>query len=369
MTLMKILFAFALTYLSVNCNNDNMVPDPAPPDTTEWPADDIRTVKSGLNYPWEILWGKDDHLWITERGGKISKLDPKTGATLFSATISDVSDQGEGGLLGMVQHPEFLNNGLIYVVYNYRNSGDYREKLVRMKVSNNSLTEPLVLLDNIPASSIHNGSRLLISQDNKLWITTGDAANSSAAQNLSSLSGKVHRLNLDGTIPNDNPYPGNTVWSFGHRNPQGMVMINEKLYASEHGPSVEDELNIIQKGRNYGWPEVTGPCDGGEQSFCSSQNVVAPIWSSGNSTIAVAGIDYYNNDRIGRWKNSILMTTLKDATLYQLKLNNGGNIESVSQFYRGDWGRLRDVCVSPAGRVYICTSNGGGSDRIVEIQR
>jgi aldose sugar dehydrogenase len=366
----RIIITLAFSLQLINCNKSKTVAETDPPNNDdEWPTDDIRTVKAGLNYPWEILWGKDDHIWMTERTGRISKIDPKTGAIIFSAAIQDVVGRGEGGLLGMVHHPDFLTNGLLYVVYNYDKAGTYTEKVVRLKYSNNSFSEPLVLIDNIPASSIHNGSRLLITVDNKLIVTTGDAANSSSSQTLSSLSGKILRINLDGTIPADNPFPNNPVWSFGHRNPQGIVLLNEKLYASEHGPSVEDEMNIIQQGRNFGWPNVTGPCDGEEQNFCIINNVVAPIWSSGSSTIAVAGIDYYNNDRIGRWKNSILMTTLKDATLYQLKLNSTGTVESVSEFYRGEWGRLRDICISPEGRVYICTSNGGGNDRIVEIQR
>jgi glucose/arabinose dehydrogenase len=267
----------------------------------------------------------------------------------------------------MVHHPDFLNNGFLYVVYNYQSSGNYLEKVVRFKFADNTLKEPTILLQNIPASGIHNGSRLWITEDNKLFVSTGDASNSSSAQSTSALSGKILRLNLDGSIPQDNPLSGNPVWSFGHRNPQGLVIVNGRIYTSEHGPSVEDEVNIIEKGRNYGWPEVNGPCDGSEQTFCTANNVVSPIWSSGGSTVATAGLDYYNNVRIPEWGNSLLLATLKDATLYQLKLNSSGTaVESVSQFFRGNWGRLRDICISPAGRVYICTSNGS-DDKIIEI--
>ena len=333
-----------------------------------WPADKVRVVKSGLSFPWEILWGKDNHIWMTERGGKISKIDPLNGTTVFSASIPDVVSNGEGGLLGMVHHPDFVNNGLLYVVYNYENNGNYREKVVRFRVADNTLKDELTLLQNIPASGIHNGSRLWITEDNKLLISTGDASNSSNAQSTGSLSGKVLRLNLDGSIPQDNPISNSPVWSFGHRNPQGLVIANGKTYISEHGPSVEDEVNIVQKGRNYGWPNVTGPCDGSEQTFCIANNIVPPIWSSGGSTAATAGLDYYNNDRIATWTNSLLLTTLKDATLYQLKLSTDGNsVQSVTPYFKGNWGRLRDICISPAGRVYLCTSNGG-NDKIIEIQ-
>ncbi|PWV47037.1 sorbosone dehydrogenase family protein [Chitinophaga sp. S165] len=335
--------------INVSCQKDGDRPD------DNWPVDSIRRVKDGLNFPWEILWGKDDHIWMTERGGKISKIDPKTGTTIFSAQLPDVVSQGEGGLLGMVHHPDFLNNGHLYVVYNYNNGGDYREKVVRLSFSNNALGSPLTILDNIGASSVHNGSRLLITPDNKLLITTGDASNTGNSQNISSLNGKILRVNLDGTIPADNPVPGNPYWTYGHRNPQGMVFVNDILYASEHGPNIQDEINIIEKGQNYGWPNVT-------------TNIKMPVWSSGNRTVAVCGLDYYNHDRIGQWKNSLLLLTLKDATLYQFPLNNAGQVASVPKLYfDGKWGRLRDLCISPQGRVYVCTSNGGNDDQLLEI--
>lgn len=343
--------------------------DPGTPPDEDWPSDSIRVLRSNLNFPWEILWGKDNHIWMTERAGKVSKINPETGATVFSHTITDVVSNGEGGLLGMVQHPDFSSNGYLYVVYNYNSPSGYREKVVRFTAQNNTLTAPFTLIDSIPAAGIHNGSRLLIAGD-KLFITTGDANASARSQNTSVVNGKVLRLNLDGTVPADNPISGNPYWSLGHRNAQGLVMVNNKLYASEHGAGVEDELNIIEKGRNYGWPRVEGPCNGSETSFCSENNVKGPIWSTGNVTLATCGLDYYNNDRIPAWKNSLLLTTLKDATLYRFALSVDGNSVSAPQkYFDGTWGRLRDICVSPAGRVYLCTSNGNNGDKLVEISR
>ena len=350
------------------CNKKRGTADPS-----TWSTDSIRIVKGNLHHVWEILWGPDDHIWYTERNGKISKVNPANGSVVFSATVSDVQSNNEGGLLGMALHPDFLSNGLLYVVYNYDGNNGYREKLVRFRLNNNALTDPTTLIDNIPASSIHNGSRVRIENDgpgHKIYFTTGDAANGSNSQDVNSRNGKVLRLNLDGSIPSDNPIAGNPMWSYGHRNAQGLIYVNNKWYSSEHGPSIEDELNIVLKGRNYGWPQVNGPCDGGEVNFCNSNDVVEPIWSSGNNTNAVCGIDYYNHDRIPQWKNSILMTTLKDQTLIQLKLSNDGNsVVSTSAFYRNQFGRLRDVCVSPGGRVYICTSSGGNQDKIIEISK
>jgi aldose sugar dehydrogenase len=351
------------------CKSKDNQPPVLPDD---WPTDSTRVLSNKLNYPWEILWGKDDFIWMTERGGKISKINPKTAEVVFSATIPDVVSNSEGGLLGMVQHPDFVNNGLFYVVYNYNNRL-YQEKLVQMKFANNSIQPVDTLVENIPASNIHNGSRLWITNEAppKIFMTTGDAAVQNNAQQTTSLSGKVLRFNLDGSIPADNPIAGSPVWSFGHRNPQGLVVANGIMYASEHGPNIEDEVNIIEKNSNYGWPNVMGPCnEAAEITFCTANNVKPPLWSSGSVTFAFCGLDYYNNDLIAGWKNALLLTTLKDASLRVLTLSaNGQTVTKDQTVFKGRFGRIRDICVSPAGRVYLCTSNGGNADVLVEISK
>lgn len=325
-------------------------------------------IASGLSHVWEILWGPDNHIWMTERGGRVSRLNPATGVVTPLLTISEVQATGEGGLLGMVLHPNFTTTPHVFVVYDYNDGGNYREKVVRFTYNGTTLTTPTTIIDNINAAGIHNGSRLVIVND-KLFITTGDAANDASAQNTSSRNGKVLRVNLDGSIPADNPVAGNPYWSFGHRNPQGLVYANNRLYSSEHGPSNDDEINIIEKGRNYGWPGVHGFCNtSSEQSFCNANDVEQPltVWTP---TIATCGLDYYNNDHIPQWKNSLLLVTLKDATLYQLKLyDDFDGITNANEYYSGDYGRLRDLCISPDGKVYISTSNGG-NDRVIEIRR
>ena len=202
-------------------------------------------------------------------------------------------------------------------------------------------------------------------------MTTGDASVQPNAQSTSSVSGKVLRFNLDGSIPADNPFAGSAVWSYGHRNQQGLVVANGIMYASEHGPNQEDEVNIIEKKRNYGWPKVNGPCDeNAEKSFCTANNVKEPIWSSGSNTIAVCGLDYYNSNQIPEWKNSLLMCTLKDASLRVLTLSNDGlSLTNQYTFFKNRFGRIRDICVSPAGKVYLCTSNGSNGDVLVELSK
>ncbi len=355
-----------LIIFSYSCSSCNSSPRSDTAD--DEPSDSVRILRNGLNYPWEILWGKDDHIWMTERGGKVSKLDPGTGATVFSSSIAEVVSRGEGGLLGMAQHPDFLSNGLFYVVYNYRSRGDYLEKLVQMKYQDGTIRSVKTFIEDIPAANFHNGSRLLVNGD-KLFMTTGDATVQPNSQNTSSFSGKVLRFNLDGSIPPGNPFAGSPVWSYGHRNQQGLVVVNGIMYASEHGPAIEDEVNIIEKKRNYGWPTVNGPCDqAGEMNFCTANNVKEPIWSSGNSTIAVCGLDHYGGNRIPEWKDCLLMLTLKDASLRALKLSvDGKRIAGEHTYFKNRFGRLRDICISPAGKVYICTSNGSNGDVLLEV--
>lgn len=339
-------------------------PDSSPGDA------DIKdsVIVQNLNFPWEILWGPDNHIWMTERGGRISRINPATGAVIPLLTISEVVSNGEGGLLGMTLHPEFSTTPHVFVVYDYNNGSNYREKVVRYTYTGSTLTSPVTLIDNIAAASIHNGSRLLIA-NNKLFITTGDASNQSLPQNSSALNGKILRLNLDGSIPSDNPVAGNPYWSLGHRNPQGLVLANNKLYSSEHGPNNDDEINIIEKGRNYGWPNVQGYCnESGEQSFCNANNVVQPM-QAWTPTIATSGLDYYDKDLLPQWKNSLLLVALKNSRLYQLKLDaNGTSVVNTSEYFNNKYGRMRDLCISPAGKVYICTSNGGNSDRVIEVK-
>ncbi len=337
---------------------------------------DTSSIVTGLDTPWEILWGPDDHIWLSERNGTISRLNPESGDLTELISIGDVNEENEGGLLGMVLHPDFINHPHVFVVYNYIGSSGIEERLVRYTYSNGELGSPVTLLEGIDGAGNHNGSRLVIDAEQKLYMTTGDAAKTSQSQDINSLNGKVLRMNLDGSVPEDNPVTGSYIWTWGHRNAQGLVISPAGLmYSSEHGTSNDDEVNIIEKGRNYGWPNVEGFCDEpSETQFCSDSNVVEPIvaWTP---TLAVAGTDFYNHAAIPEWQNSLLVTTLKDGSLVVLQLSaDGRSVISEELLFYYWWGRLRDICISPDGRVFLAVSNRdgrgtvqAGDDRIVEL--
>lgn len=364
-----LIFSFFLILVTgTACKKSSKTPDIIP-ETVQDAAFDIQILSQGLTHPWELVWSNDNYIWMTERGGKISRVNPDNGNVSAVFTIPDVKSTGEGGLLGMVLHPAFNENPHVFVAYNYDKSGTYAEKIVKYTYNGSTLINPMIILDNIPASSIHNGCRLLISSDLKLFISTGDASNQASAQNINSLSGKILRLNLDGTVPQDNPIASNPVWSFGHRNPQGLVFVKGNLFSSEHGPNTDDEINQILKNRNYGWPSVNGFCnESGEQSFCNSNNVVEPL-KSWTPTLAVSGMDFYDHGAIPQWKNSLILATLKDQTLYQLKFDaSTSKIEEIKEIFRNTYGRLRDVCSAPDGRVFVATSNGS-NDKIIVLKK
>jgi glucose/arabinose dehydrogenase len=208
-------------------------------------------------------------------------------------------------------------------------------------------------------------------------MTTGDAQLRPESQNPASLNGKILRLNLDGTIPANNPTPGSAVYTLGHRNPQGLTRApSGKLYSAEHGEAIDDEVNLIEAGRNYGWPNIEGPCNiPAEQAFCTANNVREPL-TSYTPTLGVSGLAYYTHPAIPEWNNSLLLLSLKAGTLTRLQLNAAGDqVTSQNNVWAGAYGRLRAVCVSPQGRIYIGTSNRDGrgnaaatDDRILVLE-
>lgn len=340
---------------------------------------DISVVAKGLNVPWEITWGPDDKIWMTEQHGEISKIDPKTGEKKRILEIKEVWKDRTTGLLGMAIHPNTREYPYVFVDYTIKDNKKIFSKLVRYTIQQDTLINPKTLLV-IPGNTGHNGSRLAISPNGKLLWATGDAANYKNAQNDESLNGKILRLNIDGTVPENNPVEGSYVWAKGFRNMQGLVFSKRGfLYTSEHGDALEDEVNLIVKGGNYGWPNIEGIHDTEEEKkYAEKYNTIEPLLSW-TPTIAPAGMTHYGSNNIPEWENSLLLTTLKARSLRVLKLNNDGTkILSENIFLENEYGRLRSVCVSPNGDIYVSTSNKdwnpyskpvGFDDRILKISK
>lgn len=341
----------------------------------------IRTLVGDLSIPWDLQIASNGQLWVTQRGGTVTVVDTATGLVQNVGTVSGVLERGEGGLMGMALHPDYPANATIYFAHSYDGGGgSVKNRLVRLGFDGFQLHSQETLLDDIPGSFNHNGARLLVGPDRFIYMTTGDAEGPNRAIDLASLAGKILRLTLDGRAAPGNPF-ATEIFSFGHRNAQGLAFApaTDILYATEHGPSSNDEINRILVGRNHGWPEVHGYCHdedvfgGAEAQFCRENNVNEPvaIWTP---TVAPAGAEFYTSTTIPGWDGSFLFTALKGQALYRITLGSeGGRAVGQEVLFQGEFGRLRDVAVGGRGELYLATSNRDGrgdilgADRVIQV--
>jgi glucose/arabinose dehydrogenase len=321
----------------------------------------VTVVASGLEVPWALAFAPDGRLFVTERPGRIGVVE--AGRVRPVATLP-VEARGEAGLMGLALDPRFGDNGRMYACYTTRKGDDLVNRVVALRFLDGRARQERALVDDLPAASIHDGCRLKFGPDGRLYITTGDAGRSRLAQRHDSLAGKVLRIEGDGSVPADNPFPGSPIWSLGHRNPQGIAWHRSgRLVAAEHGPSGfpggHDEINLILPGRNYGWPEVSGR--GGDARFAE------PVLESGRDTWAPSGIAFLGDD--------LYVAALRGRRLLRIAFTPDlGAVTRVTALLAGSHGRLRDVVAGPDGALYVTTSNrdGRGSpapddDRILRV--
>jgi glucose/arabinose dehydrogenase len=326
---------------------------------------EVDTVISGLDIPWEIIYGPDNYIWTTERKGIVSRINPITGSkTVILNLTGTVYQQSESGLLGMALHPDFPNTPEVFIAYTYGSFNAIRERFVKYTFNGSSLVNPFTLIEDITGNTTHIGARFQFLPDTTILVSTGDAQNTSLPQNLSSLSGKVLRLKTDGSIPEDNPDPSSYVYSYGHRNVQGIYLApNGLIYLSEHGASSDDEFQLLEPGRNYGWPSVEGFCDlTGEQTFCVSNNVKEPlaVWTP---TIAPSDLTWYENPNFPEFNGKLLLTVLKDKKIIAIELSSDGTqYISESHYLTNQFGRLRDICIGPNKEIYLATNGSSWSN-------
>ncbi|WP_046468068.1 PQQ-dependent sugar dehydrogenase [Allosalinactinospora lopnorensis] len=318
---------------------------------------DPSDVATDLELPWDFEFLPDGDALVTERdSARILRVTPE-GEVSEVGTVQGVDPGTEGGLLGMALPPDFESAPYVYV---YFTSGS-DNRIVRMPFDDGDLGDPEVLLDGLPKSPVHNGGRIAFGPDGMLYAGGGDAQEAESAQDTDSLAGKILRLTPDGGVPEGNPF-GNEVYSYGHRNVQGLAWDDEdRLFGVEFGPDSDDEINMIEAGGNYGWPEVTGT--GGGDDYIDPVVVWDPAEASPSGGVIAGG--------------SLWVAALRGERLWQVPLTGdaGDPVGEPREHFVGEYGRLRHVAVTPdGGELWISTSNhdvrgdpGEGDDRILRV--
>lgn len=323
------------------------------------------TVAENLDTPWEVAFAPDGRIFVTERPGVVRVIEDGRLREEPYVELA-VAERGEGGQLGLAFHPDFVKNRTLYAYYTTDEGGAPQNRVSRLVEEDGVAREKEVLLE-VPAASIHNGGRIAFGPEGKLYATLGDTSESSLAQDRDALAGKIVRLNPDGSIPEDNPFEDSPVYSYGHRNPQGLAWDEAgNLYATEHGQSAHDELNLIRPGDNYGWPEVEGEEE--------APGYTPPVLQSGEETWAPSGAEYIED---GPWEGSLLFAGLAGESLHRVEFapEKPSKVTRHEEYLEGKYGRLRTVKQGPDGALYVLTSNRDGrgdpipeDDRLIEVR-
>ncbi|MDP2599050.1 MAG: PQQ-dependent sugar dehydrogenase [Candidatus Liptonbacteria bacterium] len=320
----------------------------------------VTVVAQNLYVPWSMAFLPTGELLVTERNGILRVI----GEVSFDINVPGAVEVGEGGLLGLAFHPNFTANRFIYLYFTARSNGRIINRVVRYVFENRALAGEKMIIDDIPGGTNHNGGRIAFGPDKLLYITTGDSGSSALAQDTNSLAGKILRLKDDGSIPPDNPF-GNAVYSYGHRNPQGLAWDDEgNLWETEHGRSgIQaglDELNLVEKGANYGWPVIQGDESRG--------GMKEPVVHSGGTTWAPSGIAFVSG--------KLYFAGLRGEALYEVEVMQGKTLGQINSYFEGVYGRLRGVAVGPDGALYLTTSNQDGrgdpregDDKILKVSK
>jgi glucose/arabinose dehydrogenase len=336
--------------------------------TTDGVRVGVEVAATRLEIPWALAFAPDGRLFVSERPGRVRVVQNGTLLSEPALTLTDAFTRDESGVLGLALHPSFTANRLVYLVYTASGNDGPVARLVRYREVANVLGEPSVLLDGVPAANIHNGSRVRFGPDGALYLTFGDAASPSIAQDVAALNGKVLRLTADGTTPADNPY-GSPVWSWGHRNPQGIDWhpVTGDLFETEHGQTGNDEINVIERGRNYGWPIIEG-----DQSRADMRTPIAFFAPA----VAPSGASFYRGSAFPAFRSDLFVATLRGQALLRVRLDaaNPRRVQSIERLLENRFGRLRDVVSGPDGYLYIATNNRDGrgqpgvdDDRILRL--
>jgi glucose/arabinose dehydrogenase len=342
----------------------------------------VENFIDGFEIPWGMCFLPNKDLLVSDRNGTLWQIKKDGKSKKKISGVPKVKYKGQGGLLDVQIHPNFIDNNLVYICFSDFLPKDKNKSftsIVRAELKNNKLlnVQTIYKADDkfYTKSNVHYGSRLVFDNNNYLYFSIGDRGNRNQAQLLTTPNGKIHRLNDDGSIPEDNPFVNKpdaqkSIWTYGNRNPQGLV-IDKKTYSifsAEHGPRGGDELNVIEKGKNYGWPEITyGINYIGTKitKYTHKEGMEQPIthWTP---SIAVCGIDFYDNKIFTNWQNNLFVTSLKFENLYRLEIENRKVVKQELILNTGS--RVRDVETGPDGFIYVAIEDPGRVIRLKPIK-
>ena len=357
MTRMTKLLVVTLIFLLFGCTPENQTPS----EDVETPMEEVRDkeenhdistvseeelddveitiISDNLNAPWSIV-KINDTFYISERTGTIVEIKDGEQTRQEVEFTNDVSNAAEAGFMGFILTPDFEEFNTAYAYYTYTDNQGQFNRIVTLRLEDNQWIEESSLLDEIPSGTVHHGGRLKIGSDDKLYATVGDASNPNLAQDLEVLPGKILRMNLDGSIPENNPFEDSYIFSYGHRNPQGMTWLEDStMYACEHGNRANDEVNLIEAGNNYGWPLIEG-----EQQ---QSDLIAPEFTSGQTTTwAPSGM--------ATDESSLYVAGLRGNAVFVFDLETGAETTALT-----DFGRIRDIYIEE-DYLYFITNNTDG---------
>ena len=337
----------------------------------------VEVVAGGLQVPWAFAWLPSGDMLFTERPGRVRIIEKGKLRPDPVFTVPDVEPTGESGLMDITLHPNFSQNNYVYLAYSYNKDGK-QVKVVRYIYKDGKFSEDKTIVDHVPGAQFHSGMRCRFGPDGKLYVTTGDSTNWNLAQQLNSLAGKVLRLNDDGSVPPDDPFVNQKdarpeIWTYGNRNPQGIAWQpgTNLAFETEHGPSGfegkglgGDEVNILEAGKNYGWPEI--------HHTMTKEGMVSPLLEY-TPACAPGSAMFYTGDKFPALKGNFFFGCLGGTRMIRVVLE-GRKVVSQEDLFSGTYGRIREMEQGPDGYIYFSTSNRDGrgnpapdDDRIMRL--
>ena len=342
----------------------------------------VETFIDGFDVPWGMAFLPNKNLIVSDRNGSLWLVDYNSKTKTQIIGVPEVRYKGQGGLLDVQVHPDFIKNNFIYIGFtSYLKSKKNKTftSVTRFKLENNKLIDQKIIYkaDDIYYSSttVHYGTRIVFDKEGYLYFSIGDRGKRNQAQLLDYPNGKIHRLHDDGSIPKNNPFIQEknaikSIWTYGNRNPQGLAIhpVSSTIFATEHGPRGGDELNILSSGNNYGWPEITyGKNYSGTTitKYTHKKGMEQPVihWTP---SIAVCGIDFYDGKLFKNWENNLLVSSLKFENLYRLEIKDNKVTEQEIVYSAGS--RIRDVETGPEGFIYLALEDPGRIVRFIPIK-